>query len=218
MWGNNKAWRSQARIPEPGQPSCLHRTPPGERWRDGHGETEARSCAGLTLLLDNRESGALPLCVSPDSRGIQGDTALSQSTKLGWQRRAPLASPRQHLQSQGHPVLTVNARGHRGASATPPSSRLLPMRHCPPPKISCSPCCPLPGHPPQPGELCQHTLRVRPDPPAAKGEGDRAASSITHTSPATRPPALPGSSAAPQSPRCLRLAGVCPRVSSGSAL
>lgn len=85
------------------------------------------------------------------SRGIRGGTALPQSRKLSCQRRAPLGSPRQHLQSRGHPVLTLDARGHRGASATPPSSRLLPMRLCPPPKISCSPAVPSPATPRSPG-------------------------------------------------------------------
>lgn len=82
LWGNNKAWRSQARIPEPGQPSCLHRTPPGERWRDGPGETEARSGAGLpaSRVMPTGNAGLGP-CVSArthrpsSSRG----TAFAQS-------------------------------------------------------------------------------------------------------------------------------------------
>lgn len=178
MWGNNKAWRSQARIPEPGQPSCLHRTPPGELWRDGHEETEARSSAGLTRLLDNahREPGALPLCVSPDPPPLQQPGhrrghGSSSEPKTGLPPQGPLASPGQHLQSQGHPALTLGARGHRGASATPPSSRLLPMRLCPPPKISCSPAVPSPATPRSPGSSASTRSGSVPIPRRQRGKG-----------------------------------------------
>lgn len=176
MWGNNKAWRSQARIPEPGQPSCLHRTPPGERWRDGPGETEARSSAGLTRRPDNanRESGALPLCVSPDSPpGHPRGHGSCSEHKAGLPAQGPLASPRQHLQSHGRPVLALDARGHRGASATPPSSRLLPLRLCPPPKISCSPAVPSPATPRSPGSSASTRSGSVPIPRQQRGKGTK---------------------------------------------
>lgn len=65
----------------------------GERRRDGHGETEARSCVGLNRVLGNanresRHPGHRP-CVCPptchpsSSRGISGGTALPRDGKPG---------------------------------------------------------------------------------------------------------------------------------------
>lgn len=176
MWGNNKAWRSQARIPEPGQPSCLHRTAPGERWRDARGETEARSGAGLTRLLGNahRESRALPVLFARAQLFLR---AQNWAASAG----PPLPSPGQHLQSQGHPAPV----GTAGRVRHLPPAGCFPRRLCPPPKISC----PLLGHPPTPGRGALPAHGAGPIPPGSKG--GRGWSSLLHHS------HLPWSSAAP---------------------
>lgn len=191
MWGNNKAWRSQARIPEPGQPSCLHRTAPGERWRDARGETEARSGAGLTRLLGNahREFRALPVLFPRTAEGAQ---LFFRAQNWAASTGPPLPSPGQHLQSQGHPAPLGTAVRVRHL----PPAGCFPRRLCPPPKISC----PLPGHPPRPGSSA--STRVRPDPPRQqRGKGmEQPPPSLTppleQCSPAVTPVPLAGQESA----------------------
>lgn len=133
---------------------------------------------------------ALPVSVSPRVMPLQQPghprgTVFPQSTKPGCPR---FGIPRQHLQSRVTPALALDARGHRGASATPPSSRLLAPRLCPPPKISCSPAVPSPATPRSPGSSASTRSGSGPVPRQQRGKGsEQPPPSLTH-----------GSSAAPE--------------------
>lgn len=127
----------------------------------------------------------MPVSVSPGVMPLQQPghprgTVFPQSTKPGCQRRAPaLASHGSISRGRVTPALALDARGHRGASATPPSSRLLPPRLCPPPKISCSPAVPSRPPPAARGALPAHA----PAPARCPGsKGGRGASSLLHHS------------------------------------
>lgn len=108
----------------------------------------------------------------PQTAGASAGTRLFLRAQ-NWAGSAgpPLPAHGSIFRARVTPGLLLDARGHRGASATPPSSRLLPMRLCPPPKISCSPAVLSPATPRRPGSSASTRSGSVPIPRQQRGKG-----------------------------------------------
>ena len=161
-------------------------------------QTRSRGIGGIA-------PARVPGPITPLAAGASVTARLFPAVGSQAATRGHLLDPRQRLQSRGPPALALDAHGHRGA--THPSSRLLPARLCPPPKISPSSAVPSPAAPRSRGSSANARSSSSPIPPAARGKGmQHPPPPLASRSPATGERARPGilSHRAKRSPRACR--------------